>query len=54
MSKWERERALKALAVRGRGERDARAIGQAVLEQRAIEEAGVVYRGKRGSTGISG
>jgi putative transposase len=41
MSKWERERALKALAVRGRGERDARAIGQAVLEQREIEEAGV-------------
>jgi putative transposase len=41
MSKWERERALKALAARGRSERDARAIGRAVLEQRAIEDAGV-------------
>jgi putative transposase len=41
MTKWERERALKALAARGRTERDARAIGEAVLEQRAIEEQGI-------------
>ena len=41
MTKWERERALKALAAQGRRERDARAIGDAVLEQRAIEERGV-------------
>lgn len=41
MTKWERERALKALAARGRNERDAKAIGKAVLEQRAIEEQSV-------------
>ena len=40
MTKWERERALKALASRGRTERDAKAIAEAVLEQRAIEEQG--------------
>jgi putative transposase len=41
MTKWERERALKALAARGRSERDTKAIGEAVLEQRAIEDQGV-------------
>lgn len=41
MTKWERERALKALAFRGRRERDAKAIAEAVLEQRAIEEQSV-------------
>ena len=41
MTKWERERAFKALAARGRSERDARAIGEAVLEQRAIEDQGI-------------
>lgn len=41
MTKWERERAVKALAARGRAERDARAIGEAVLEQRSIEDQGI-------------
>jgi putative transposase len=41
MTKWERERAVKALAARGRREHDAKAIGEAVREQRAIEDQGV-------------
>jgi putative transposase len=41
MTKWEREQAGRALAARGRRERNVKAIGVAVLEQRAIEEEGV-------------